>query len=230
MVRKETTIWRLLLMENRARNAGFTFIELFLVISIIGILAAILLPGLAKARESARRTACVSNVRELGLAIHMYSIEHKGELPWSGGGNDARCFAGLVPEYTGDPGIYMCPSDPQYDPNIPLTSTGLGEDDSFRESYDYLGAWTNQPITIDLENPIVKDPNIPLVWDVFSASRYVRFASHIPAGGNVSYIDGRVEFKRRRQWRAPNLPALPSGIEFDPKLLEDIPEELLHPY
>jgi len=217
-------------MEKRIGNAGFTFIELFLVITVIGILAAILLPGLAKAREKARQTACVSNLREIGLAIHMYSVEHKGVLPWSGGGDDARCFSGLAAEYAGDPGIFMCPSDPQYDPNIPRTNSEQGAYDSFRMSYDYFGAWTNQPITIDLENPLVKNPNIPIVWDMFSASNYIRFASHVPAGGNISYIDGRMEFKKRKDWYAPNLPVFPSGIEFDPKLLEDVPEEWLHPY
>jgi prepilin-type N-terminal cleavage/methylation domain-containing protein len=216
-------------VSNRQRNSGFTFIELFLVVSLIGILAAILLPALAKMRESARRSGCASNLREIGLAIHLYSVEHKGELPWSGGGNDARCFAGLVPEYIGDTGIYMCPSDPQYDPGTPFLNSELGEYDSFRRSYDYLGAWTNKPITIDMENPILPNPNVPIVWDVFSASRYIVLASHVPAGGNISYIDGRVECKRIKEWHAPNLPALPSGIEFDPGLLEDAPEELLHP-
>jgi hypothetical protein len=76
----------------------------------------------------------------------------------------------------------------------------------------------------------VKDPSIPIVWDVFSASKYITYASHIPAGGNICYIDGRVEFKRRHDWYAPNLPVLPSGIDFDPKLLEDVPEEWLLPY
>lgn len=60
---------------------GFTLIELLVVISIISILAAILLPALARARESANRASCSNNLRQLGLAFQMYSGEHDGSLP-----------------------------------------------------------------------------------------------------------------------------------------------------
>jgi prepilin-type processing-associated H-X9-DG protein len=209
---------------------GFTLLELTFIIAVIGILAAILLPALAKARETGRRTACSSNLQQIGLAIHLYSVEHEGELPWSGGGNDARCFADLNPEYIPDPAIYGCPSDPGYDRNIPFTTTGQNEDGSFRQSYEYLGAWTNRPISIDLDNPILKSPNIPIAWDIFSASRKdITVRNHVPSGGNIVFIDGSVEFLRTKAWHAPNLPILPAGIEFDPKLLEDIPDEWLDP-
>ena len=126
----------------------------------------------------------------------------------------------------------MCPSDPSTDPRIPFTHYELSRgSESFRGSYDYLGAWTNQPIKIDLDNPLEKNPNIPIVWDMYSASRRHRFlASHVPAGGNVLFINGRLEFIRSTRWHAPNLPMLPPGIEFDPGLLEDAPERWLDPY
>src|SRR5690349_21136525 len=55
---------------------GFTLIELLVVIAIIAVLAAILFPVFAQARESARQTQCASNVRQLGLAMRMYVTDH----------------------------------------------------------------------------------------------------------------------------------------------------------
>jgi len=63
------------------QNKGFTLIELLVVISIIALLLSILMPGLQKAKEVARRTICSSRMHELGLSIHLYSEQEDGLLP-----------------------------------------------------------------------------------------------------------------------------------------------------
>ncbi|MHB1001882.1 MAG: type II secretion system protein [Armatimonadota bacterium] len=65
----------------RSRNKGFTLIELLVVIAIIAILAAILFPVFAKAREAARGTSCLSNMKQLGTAFQMYCGENDNVLP-----------------------------------------------------------------------------------------------------------------------------------------------------
>lgn len=93
------------------KRNGFTLIELLVVIAIIAILAAILFPVFARAREQARKTSCLSNLKQIGLACHMYAQDYDelfpcGDYPH----NPQPRFVGQIMPYMKNYQILYCPS------------------------------------------------------------------------------------------------------------------------
>lgn len=102
----------------KSRKSGFTLIELLVVIAIIAILAAILFPVFARARENARRASCQSNLKQMGLGIFQYTQDYDEKFPQmyvcytsacTGTGYDY--WPGLVQPYLKSTQIFRCPSD-----------------------------------------------------------------------------------------------------------------------
>ena len=99
------------------RQRGFTLIELLVVIAIIAILAAILFPVFARAREKARQTSCLSNLKQLGLACQMYAQDYDERLPCLYYTSNSMLWIGLLYPYNKSVQIYMCPSASSLDPS-----------------------------------------------------------------------------------------------------------------
>ncbi len=103
--------------DTARAQRGFTLIELLVVIAIIAILAAILFPVFAQAREKARQTSCLSNMKQIGLALQQYATDYEGTMPPSqlsqtpnGMGDPAVSWPTLVYPYVKNEGVFVCPS------------------------------------------------------------------------------------------------------------------------
>jgi prepilin-type N-terminal cleavage/methylation domain-containing protein len=134
---------------------AFTLIELLVVIAVIAILAALLLPALANAKEHARRTGCLNNIRQFLLAAHMYADDHDQWLP--SGASDSTTPNGILDDsvpvlssamraemarYAGNYQILGCPSlGAPFNTEEGWYEQGYG----FVLGYNYLGGHTNTP-------------------------------------------------------------------------------------
>ena len=199
--------------QNTTRCAGFTLIELLVVIAIIAILAAILFPVFARARENARRSSCQSNLKQIGLGLLQYTQDYDerfmtGRFPWnptaSAGTNG---WAGAIQPYIKSTQVFTCPSDtttanaPRTPVSYAINNSFLGDDNAGQGAS--LASFNSPSLTVmlcevsglatDLTNPLESEsPAATCSTDFFTAGGAGRPSPGGGGGYNVYYATGPV--------------------------------------
>jgi prepilin-type N-terminal cleavage/methylation domain-containing protein/prepilin-type processing-associated H-X9-DG protein len=193
---------------KRARHA-FTLIELLVVIAIIAILAAILFPVFAQARDKARQTTCLSNQKQIGLAWTMYAQDYDETSPnpaflgrlWilqkyqKPSRPDDMYFQDLIRPYAKNDDFAFCPSVGKNFvwKSVPFTHT-MGENQtSYWYNWYY---WNGQPLA-----KVNKVADSPITVDMPYGPNYSDLPH--PSGLNVAYADGHAKFFRSTDKELP---------------------------
>jgi len=138
-------------LSPRNRNRGFTLIELLVVIAIIAILAAILFPVFARARENARRSSCSSNMRQIGLAIKQYIADIDERYPlisYNDLDGVPLGWAKNTAPYIKSEQIFQCPSET----NRAGATDGLWPENEYPYNYNYTDYYYNSNFNWQLDS------------------------------------------------------------------------------
>ena len=231
------------IMKPLRSRSAFTLIELLVVIAIIAILAALLLPALAKAKERARRVKCVSNLRQIGIALRMYGHENNDRLPYFVGGSGQWLWdlpaktADVMTDAGARRQILYCPGFTASVKDLDLW-WGTSNSTQRTTSYGWLSkrdapppllpgkvflasfADTNNPVETELavDAVICDTTNTNNFSRVYSSVIAYHSTSHMngtrPAGGNILFLDCHVAWRNFRDMQIRTAASLPTRFWF----------------
>ena len=171
--------------RNGARKA-FTLIELLVVIAIIALLAAILFPVFARARENARKSSCANNVKQLGLGIAQYVQDYDEQYPYGtprgGTGFRGTGWAGMIYPYVKSPQVYGCPNDP-------TKPSGNNYPVSYSFNGAYLGARALADVAKSTQTVALSESTSGWQVNVTDPAETGTRTSMIDLGDNHVYVD-----------------------------------------
>jgi prepilin-type N-terminal cleavage/methylation domain-containing protein/prepilin-type processing-associated H-X9-DG protein len=209
--------------ETLMTRRGFTLIELLVVIAIIAILAAILFPVFARAREKARQTSCLSNMKQLGTACMMYFSDYDENTwlsgtghfgNWASAGNNCAWYRALMP-YVKNEQVFICPSDPNDGDSAvwsdvwnetPGDTSGVYPPTEFALSYGNNHSMSNRKmarVEYPAETAMVFECTAMLSYESGSwePRSNVRGAVRHNDQFNVAYFDGHAKSQSGSNWK-----------------------------
>jgi len=216
--------------KERTKHSGFTLIELLVVIAIIAILAAILFPVFARARENARRSSCQSNLKQIGLGMFQYTQDYDERFAYKDYGAEGTSWDAVVQPYLKSTQIMKCPSDStggtrsysinywtaynaEHDRRSPagrnLAAISNVATTILVAEKHVLGAPFNNAGSIANNTHVVMYPNDGVCRDDGDGFKFER-GTHFD-GANILFCDGHVKFLRVKGGSSGDATMIPAG-------------------